>query len=170
MNAIGRARIALVAASLLIVAGLAGRAGRGLRPGRVLIQTYTPEHYAYRCAAEHDFEAFAATELEYRRQMGYPPYGSLVRIIVQGPEEDRTIDRIEKIAAALEPATFQRGASLLGPAPCPIAFIKKQHRRHLLIRADEGQTLEDLIEDLEPVLRSDRKVQVLVDRDPSSMM
>ncbi len=149
---------------------VAGRAGRGQRPGRVLIQTYTPDHYAYRTAAAHDFETFAETELEYRRHSGYPPFGSLVRVLVQGAEEDRVIERVEKVAQALMAAAMAHGVTVLGPAPCPLAFIKKQHRRHILLRADEGESLERLVDDVEAALRSDRKIQVLVDRDPSSMM
>ncbi len=70
-----------------LVAQVAGRTGRGDRPGRVLVQTYTPEHPAIQAAVRHDYEAFVASELPEREKYGVPPFGRLVRLIARGPEE-----------------------------------------------------------------------------------
>ncbi|MFT7617740.1 MAG: primosomal protein N' (replication factor Y) [Planctomycetota bacterium] len=149
---------------------VSGRAGRGTRPGRVLIQTYTPEHYAYRCASRHDFKSFAEEELPFRRDARYPPFGALLRLVIQGGDEAKVIERADRVAAALRPHCFALNVSLLGPSPCPLAFIRKQHRHHILLRADEGKHLESIFAEKLRDIRSDKKIQVLIDRDPTSMM
>ncbi len=149
---------------------VSGRAGRGTKPGRVLIQTYTPEHYAYKCAANHDFLSFAEKELPYRRDARYPPFGALLRLVIQGMDEKKVIERADKVADVLRPLCFTSNIALLGPSPCPLAFIRKQHRYHILLRADNGEQLEALFQENHRNIRSDKRIQVLIDRDPTSMM
>ena len=119
---------------------VSGRAGRGELPGRVLVQTYHPEHYAIQCAAEHDYFGFAAKELEYRRWMHYPPASVLVNLIVQG-------ESLAEVAAwanalgrwfAAKPLEQIR---VLGPAAAPIARIKRIYRFHFVLKADRREPL-----------------------------
>src|SRR6476659_471526 len=71
---------------------VAGRAGRGATPGKVVLQTYFPEHYAVQFAAQHDFRGFYEKELRYRSWMHYPPFGALANVLVRSPELDATLE------------------------------------------------------------------------------
>jgi len=119
---------------------VSGRAGRGDLPGKVIVQTYHPDHYAIQCAAHHDFHGFVERELKYRRWMHYPPYAALANLIIQSP-------RLEEAAgwsAALGHwfhSTQLDGVRVLGPATAPIARIKRINRFHLVLKAEKRQSL-----------------------------
>lgn len=153
-----------------LITQVAGRAGRGAKAGRVLVQTYMPDHYSLKCAAAHDIDGFAKIELDYRRESRYPPYGSLLRIVAQGEDEARVGKRCEEIVAAIGPLAEEAGMDVLGPAPCPIAMLQKRYRHHIVVRADLGKSLERLATAAADKLRSDKHVQILLDRDPIAMM
>jgi len=114
---------------------VAGRAGRGSLPGRVIIQTYHPEHYALMCAKDQDYEEFYRREINFRRSMHYPPFTALINICVRDKEFDKANSAATDLARELR--EFARDASLrvLGPAPAPIARIKNEHRFQILIKA-----------------------------------
>ncbi|HYC77540.1 MAG TPA: primosomal protein N' [Planctomycetota bacterium] len=149
---------------------VAGRAGRGDRPGRVLIQTYEPDHYALRCAVAHDHDRFAAEEMRYRRAAGYPPYAKLVRVVFEGVDDAR----VEATAAAVAARVAQQEAvqdgrvRLLGPAPCPIPRLQSRFRRHLMLKSVDDDALTSLL----PAASTggDAHVRLLVDRDPTGML
>ncbi len=123
-----------------LLAQVSGRAGRGTLPGRVVVQTYHPEHYAIQCAQAHDFRGFTTKELKYRKWMHYPPYGVLANILVRS-------ERMEEAAgwAAAMGRWFQSaelpGIRVLGPATAPIAKIKRVYRFHILIKAERREAL-----------------------------
>jgi primosomal protein N' (replication factor Y) (superfamily II helicase) len=114
---------------------VAGRAGRGNLPGRVIIQTYHPEHYALVCAKDQDYEEFYHREINFRRSMHYPPFTALINICVRDKEFEKANHAASDLARELR--EFARDASLrvLGPAPAPIARIKGDHRFQILIKA-----------------------------------
>jgi len=126
-----------------LIAQVAGRAGRGPRGGRVLVQTHSPQHHALTSAAAHDYEAFARRELETRRSPAYPPHVGLVNVVISDANERRVAD------AALEVAQWFRGlvraraggrVEVVGPAPAPLPRINRRWRWHLLLRsADRGE-------------------------------
>jgi primosomal protein N' (replication factor Y) len=153
-----------------ILCQVAGRTGRGDVPGRVIIQTYFPDHYAIRAAALHDHATFAEVELRHRKDSGYPPFGHMLRVVVQSskPEEAaREIRRLRDEAAEWGPVA--RGdLTIYGPAPCPIPLLKGQHRHHLLFRASEAGAITALVGLLPR--RSGRRLRILVDRDPVALM
>jgi len=127
---------------------VSGRAGRGELPGRVLVQTYHPEHYAIQCAATHDYTGFVAKELEFRRWMHYPPSSVLANIIVQG----RTLEEAAALAATLGRwfgSTHLDKVRVLGPAAAPIARLKRIYRFHFVLKAERrdvlGRTLRALL-------------------------
>ena len=97
-----------------LVAQVAGRTGRGDRLGRVLVQTYSPDHPAIRCAVEHDYEGFARGELPEREKYGVPPYGRLVRLIARGRQESAVQAYLDNLAAAFRQAA-DPSVRLLGP-------------------------------------------------------
>ncbi len=119
---------------------VAGRAGRDRAPGRVVVQTWSPEHYAIRPVARHDYESFYAEELGHRAALGYPPFGHLAFVLVSGAHESEAAEAAARLALAAEPPP---GVELLGPAPAPLPRLRGRHRFQLLLKgADEGAVRE----------------------------
>ncbi|MGC8489915.1 MAG: replication restart helicase PriA, partial [Clostridia bacterium] len=114
-----------------LVTQAAGRAGRGDEPGRVVIQTYNPEHYAIAAAAGQDFPHFYALEIPFRQALSYPPFGCLLLMEAAAEEEEearRLAERGAHEAAAPD-------ATILGPAPAPLERIRGRFRYHVLVKA-----------------------------------
>ncbi len=119
---------------------VSGRAGRGELPGQVLVQTYHPEHYAIQFAARHDFEGFAAKEMRFRKCMRYPPFAVLANVLIQSPKLEEAAGWASELGRWLSRQSLDR-VRVLGPATAPIARIKRIYRFHLLLKAEERQTL-----------------------------
>ncbi len=123
---------------------VAGRAGRGETPGRVLVQSYHPEHYAVQCAARHDYRGFVAKEMSFRRSLHYPPFSLLSNILVQGG----TMEEAAAWVAALG-RWFQRekpvGVKVLGPAAAPIVRLKRIWRFHLILKAERRGAISEAL-------------------------
>lgn len=118
-----------------LVAQVAGRAGRGSRPGTTIVQTFLPDHVAIAAAAAHDFERFAQVELEHRRQLGYPPFRRLLKLLVRGPQEVKVRDEAARVVDALKAAGLEGVAAVLGPAPSPRAYLAGKFRWQALVKA-----------------------------------
>jgi len=114
-----------------LISQVAGRAGRGELAGRIVVQTTAPGHPAVTRAAAHDFRGFAAAESRLRAELGYPPHGRLVRVLIEGEKEDEVLVQARRVAAA---ASTVPGIAVLGPAPAPIAMMRGRHRHHVLIK------------------------------------
>jgi primosomal protein N' (replication factor Y) len=127
---------------------VAGRAGRGLLGGRVVLQTYAPEHYAIRAAAEHNFDAFYAEELRNRKDIGYPPFSRLARLEVRAESSDKARTEGERLRRLLEGRITEAGlarTSLIGPAPCFYPRREGLYRWHILVRGpNPAAVLADL--------------------------
>lgn len=153
---------------------VAGRTGRGDRGGKVLVQTYTPEHFAIEAASHHDFEKFAALELEQRKKYAYPPHGRVARIIIRGSNENQTEAFAESLAERLEAVRTLKGAEvrILGPAPPPMSRLRGKFRFHILMQCGDASVLGAVIrrvrEDIKPPAKTD--IQYVVDIDPMDMM
>ena len=145
---------------------LAGRSGRD-RDGRVLIQTFDPDARPVRLAAHHAVEEFLASELERRRELTYPPYCHLVRLLVAGPERDAPQTALAEIRDTLQQAS---GSTILGPAPLP--RIRRRHRAQLVAKTDSPRALarvaRDVLSAAAPALRRDG-LSAAVDVDPQSL-
>jgi primosomal protein N' (replication factor Y) len=123
---------------------VAGRAGRGLLGGRVVIQTYHPDHYAVVAASEHDYEAFAQQELVFRREQGYPPYSRLAKLIYEDTDYFRARAEAEGMAGGLRVALARDGlpvANLVGPAPPFFARLRGRYRWQILVRHPDPPAL-----------------------------
>lgn len=157
-----------------LVTQVAGRTGRGNRGGRVIVQTYSPEHPAIQAASRHDYEQFAATEMVHRRKFNYPPLGSVGRIIVRGVVEDVTEAVAEALVSRLEAARDALGVEvrILGPAPPPISKLRGKYRFHLLLQsatpAELGETIRRATDSFTIPEKDD--VQFVVDIDPIDML
>ncbi|VEP12923.1 Primosomal protein N' [Hyella patelloides LEGE 07179] len=118
---------------------VAGRAGRGDEPGKVIIQTYSPEHPVIRTVKHHDYASFSTTELEQRQALSYPPYGSLILIRLSSIEESE----VQKNASAIADACIDlldESWSVLGPAPASIMKVARRYRWQILLKNTETQT------------------------------
>ncbi|HEX6765350.1 MAG TPA: primosomal protein N', partial [Polyangiaceae bacterium] len=147
---------------------VAGRAGRGARSGRVLIQTYQPTHPAIQLAAAHDAKGFAEAELRARRELRYPPYSRLALVRFDAVEERVAREAAERLAAVAR-TWAEDSVEILGPAPAPLARLRNRYRFRFLARSADRTRLRLV---LLSVARSpvDRRVRVAIDVDPVSML
>ena len=122
---------------------VAGRAGRGILGGRVIVQTYTPEHYAIRAAAGHNYAAFYELEMSYRRQLGYPPALRLAKVVAVDENPRRCRQAAEAVAGLLAERIAGRDgeASLIGPVPCFFARHRRRSRWQVIVRASDPAAL-----------------------------
>jgi primosomal protein N' (replication factor Y) len=152
---------------------VAGRAGRGERPGRVLIQTFVPGHEAVTCARDHDYARFFAVEREARLDGGYPPFGRLALLRVDGTDEAEVIRVAGQLGEALEAAARgapeEAGVRVLGPAEAPIGRLRGRTRWQLLVRVDAPQRLHALLSIVARVPLSP-SVRASIDVDPMSTL
>ena len=153
-----------------LVAQVAGRAGRGLKGGRVYVQTRLPDHHAIRAAAAHSVAQFAAAELPLRvaPHPAYPPHVALARFVASHEDPGRAQRAAERVATWLIRANVERlsGAlSVLGPAPCPIERLKGRWRWHVLVKAAEPRAIGRVVRALGARARG-----LVVDRDPVSLL
>ena len=118
-----------------LVTQVAGRAGRASKPGRVLVQTYQPDHYSLTTSQEHDFATFFDKEMAFRRDQDYPPYTHLIRMVVTGPDEPQVMQTIAAIAELLRQHKFS--GEVLGPAPAPLAKLRGQFRHHIVLKGND---------------------------------
>jgi len=152
-----------------LLAQVAGRAGRGDIKGRVVIQTYWPDHPAIRSAAFHDPESFYLDEAITRKELRYPPFGRLANVVVSGVDEAAVKRSAEILAAALKASAGEK-IEVLGPCTAPLARVKRQHRWHVLVRGARDTSLSSLVcEALEEVPRADG-VSLAPDIDPADLL
>ncbi|MDE0738412.1 MAG: primosomal protein N' [Planctomycetota bacterium] len=173
---------------------VSGRAGRGEERGLAIIQTFSPGHYAIACAANGEDEEFCRKELEYRKTLGYPPFGRLVKILLSGKQEEAVCEEASRIAELLREAAAP-GASktnkdqgglfdlkktgtgavasrprILGPAPAPLTRLQGKFRIQILIKSPTSAVNQQLLERVEGKLKPRRGVDLLLDVDPQSML
>ena len=158
-----------------LIAQVAGRAGRGPDGGRVLVQTRSPNHYALEAAARHDFETFAARELEARRSPPYPPHVCLVNVVVSGLDERQVSKGAADIASWLRGLVRKRAAGaldVLGPAPAPLARIKRRWRWHVFYRGENKSIVDRVTRYAANRVphRESSQLRVVFDRDPVSVL
>jgi primosomal protein N' (replication factor Y) (superfamily II helicase) len=119
---------------------VSGRAGRGVLPGRVVVQTYHPDHYAILAASTHDYAGFVARELKYRRWMHYPPFGVLANLLIQSKRMEEAAGWAATLGKWFEKSKPE-GVRVLGPCTAPIARIKQTYRFHLILKASSRKAL-----------------------------
>jgi primosomal protein N' (replication factor Y) len=157
---------------------VAGRAGRGEKPGRVILQTYMPGHHAIGAAAAHDYEGFWRGEAERRRALRYPPAARLANVVVSGRSAEAVAEGAERAAEQARGTTAagpgsrrEREIEVVGPAPCPLERLRGRWRWHFLLKATTPGPLERALTDL---ARSGGELaggaRLELDRDPVSLL
>ncbi len=150
---------------------VAGRAGRGQSPGKVVLQTYFPDHYAVQYAAQHDFAGFYDKELRFRSWMHYPPYSSLANVLVRSNKLDEALQWSGKLGKWFE-KTRHDGVRVLGPAAAPIMRLKQDYRYHFVLKSPSREKLNTTLRAMLAYAVSQKipRTQVIVDVDAVWLM
>jgi primosomal protein N' (replication factor Y) len=146
---------------------VAGRAGRHHLPGKVIIQTYNPEHYAIKAAAKHDYELFYRRELEHRRELMYPPFTRLISVTVTAAEEAKAVKLIDQLAGML---TARLKEGVLGPAAAPISRLRGEWRYHLLLKGLELEGMRRAVNEVLSKAVIPEGVKLAIDVEPLSLL
>jgi len=151
---------------------VAGRAGRGRSPGRVVLQTWSPDHYAIRPVTKHDYEGFYAEEIQHRAALDYPPFGHLAQVRVSAPVEAHARDAAAQLARiARATGLAEPPGEVLGPAPAAIARLRGRYRFHLLLKHRDAVRLREGARALvEAGRRLPSTVRSSVDLNPIDML
>jgi primosomal protein N' (replication factor Y) len=157
--------------SFTLLTQVAGRAGRGGKSGRVLIQTYSPDHYVLSAAARHDYLGFYEQETGIRRELSYPPFGYLANCVLAGNDRQKVAEAAEGLAAELERRNGNPAVEILGPAPCPLSRLRGKWRFQILLKAAERRPLRRLLARIGPLrAKVSRGVSLMLDVDPLDML
>jgi primosomal protein N' (replication factor Y) len=151
---------------------VAGRAGRGSLPGRVLIQTYYPEHYALRHAVGQDFDGFYTEEMRYRERLGYPPYFVLASIMFVHGDLNYASKSASIFRDSLDRANKDSSLRILGPAQASVARIKNKYRQQIIVKSQNRRSLREMIDnalDEAETRGCDRRI-MNVEIDPVNLM
>ena len=146
---------------------VSGRAGRGDKPGRVLVQTHEPGARVIQALVSGDAEGFYAAETDARREAGMPPFGRLAAIIVSSEDQAEAMETARMIGRA---APTHENMAVFGPAPAPLAMLRGRHRYRLLVHAARSVPVQDIIRDWLGALSWRASVRVSVDVDPYSFL
>ncbi len=158
-----------------LLSQVAGRAGRGARGGRVIIQTRLPAHHALRHAAAHAYQAFVDEELPARVKPAYPPVIRLANLLCSGDDESATARLAEELAGWMQALVVRRGAAgvtVVGPAPCPIDRLKDRWRWHVLLKAEHSGSLTRVLRFLATRFEVPprHRLRLTIDRNPVSLL
>jgi primosomal protein N' (replication factor Y) len=150
---------------------VAGRAGRGQKLGKVVLQTYFPDHYAVQYAAQHDFAGFYEKELRFRSWMHYPPYSAIANVLVRSGKLDEVLRWSGILGQWFEKARHE-GVRVLGPAAAPILRLKEDYRYHFVLKSASREKLNALLRAMlaHAIQQKIPRTQVIVDVDAVWMM
>jgi primosomal protein N' (replication factor Y) len=150
---------------------VAGRAGRGQSPGKVVLQTYFQEHYAVQFAAQHDFAGFYEKELQFRAWMHYPPYSAIANVLIRSEKLDDALTWSGELGRWFE-KTRHEGIRVLGPAAAPITRLKRDYRYHFILKSPSREKMNALLRAMlaEAAARKIPRTQVIVDVDAVWLM
>lgn len=154
-----------------LITQVAGRGGRGEAPGKVIIQTFNPQHYALKHAQNHDYKAFYEEEIDFRKALQYPPFGRIINLRLSSIKKDALIEeahRLGKMAKKLS-AHYGNTAEIIGPAESPLAKIRGRFRWQMLIKGKDINALHQIAREI--INRNkNSQVKITVDVDPESFM
>ncbi len=152
-----------------LVAQVAGRTGRGDRPGKVYVQTFSPDVPAIHFARHHDYLGFVEGELRMREQQHLPPFGRLVRLIARGPDPGATQGYLDELALALREAAPPE-VRVIGAFPAPVEKIRNLYRFQIRLSAPGPKPLQTLVQTVPPAMPPPSGIELAIDVDPLSML
>ncbi|MDI6743309.1 MAG: primosomal protein N' [Smithella sp.] len=154
-----------------LITQVAGRGGRGDSPGKVIIQTFNPEHYALKHAQTHDFNAFYKEEVEFRRALRYPPFGRIINLRFSSIKKEILVEEAKRLGniARKIAEKVSRKVEIIGPAESPLAKIRGRHRWQMLIKGEDINHLHQIAAQIIQKNTSNQ-VKITADVDPESFM
>jgi len=161
-----------------ILSQVAGRAGRGEQRGKVIVQTFNPDHYAIVTARDHDYASFFQRERELREQLGYPPFSYLACLRLQGNNSETTANMSQRVARGARGVLERwpkRGSEIqvLGPAEAPLAKLRGKYRWQILVKCKRAELLHYFLREMDALTRKVLRgsgVSLIVDVDPYQML
>ncbi len=155
-----------------LITQAAGRAGRGVAAGEVIIQTMNPHHYSIRHSRIHDYDGFYSEEVAYRTELRYPPVGRIIKLEVKSPNESSAGEAVKTAQNRIRSLMQGKEVILLGPAPAPIAKVRGQYRFQLLLLSQKRDVIRFLVSEARSAVEEKygRKCKVIVDVDPVNLM
>jgi len=150
---------------------VAGRSGRGNTPGKVIIQTFNPEHYALRHARNHDYKSFYAEEIDHRKSLQYPPFGRIINIRLSSTNKEALDEATTDAGKLARKLSGKRGnaAEIIGPAESPLARIQGRFRKQLLILGRDIKILHAIAKEIFETC-ANSTVKITIDVDPENFM
>jgi primosomal protein N' (replication factor Y) len=155
-----------------LITQVAGRAGRGDSPGRVVLQTFMPDDPTIRAAIMQDYVGFARTELGHRKEVDLPPYSRMVRIVLRDQEQEKLLKHSEDLAADILEAAAPEGDAvrIKGPMPCPITRIAGYFRNQIVMHSPDAGRLQRILSRVREKGGLARTERIAVDVDPVSLL
>ena len=161
-----------------LLAQVAGRAGRGDRPGRVILQTYNPDHFSIEAARQQDFLSFYHQEIGFRNALKYPPFARVIQLKISGKDSRETRKHADILgdrcrSLKMNDSAAYQSVDIMGPIEASLTRIAQRYRRQILLKGSDTKMLHHFINQLmsaHPVLFNNRQVKVAVDVDPFFMM
>lgn len=147
---------------------VAGRAGRGEKAGRVIIQTYNPDHFSLKCAVNHDFETFFNVEIENRKLMNYPPFSNLMHIVFVSENESLLEKSLLGINNKIKNYIKNENVVIIGPSPCHILKVKDKYRWHIILKG-EIHSIKHQVLDLLQKNMQNKDIGFMIDIDPYTL-
>ena len=170
-NALGLPDFRAAERTFQLLTQVAGRAGRGQSPGKVVLQTYFPDHYAVQFAAHHDFAGFYDKELQFRSWMHYPPYSAIANVVIRSEKLDDALTWSGELGRWFE-KTRHEGIRVLGPAAAPILRLKRDYRYHFILKSPSRERMNTLLRAMlaAAAARKIPRTQIIVDVDAVWLM
>ena len=158
-----------------LLSQVAGRSGRGDDPGTVIVQTYSPDHYAIQHLLANDYQTFFAAEIAFRRELNYPPFSRLIKLRLDGPKVDEVKEGAKSLAKKLRTkqannAKYREHVEVLGPAPAPIEKLRNRYRWQLLLKGKQASSLLEFANEARDAWGKSRTIRLHIDVDPYSML
>jgi primosomal protein N' (replication factor Y) len=154
-----------------LITQVAGRGGRGDTPGKVIIQTFNPDHYALRHARNHDYKSFYTEEIDFRKALQYPPFGRIISLRLSSIKKDALIEEAHRLGKLAKKLSARHGniAEIIGPAESPLAKIRGRFRYQMLIKGQDINVLHQIAQELLQK-SANNMVKITADVDPESFM
>ena len=160
-----------------LITQLCGRAGRGDKQGTAVVQTYQPDHYAIKAAQNQDYDSFYKNEIEFRKNVKYPPFCEIINIVFTGADENEMLQFADGIKPLLTEAVRKYDErknyiSMYGPMPCSVSKIKDKHRIHITVKCKSADSIRNSLGEALSVLMKNAKkdISVYVDVNPVSFI
>ena len=161
-----------------MLAQVAGRAGRGDRPGKVILQTYNPDHFSIVCAKNQDVRSFYKQELAFRKELAYPPFSRMIQVVISSKDKAsgiRQVNALEKLCLLTlqSHGSFKSNVAVMGPVEAPFSKIASHYRWHMLFKSSKATLLHAFAHKIffaNPAMLNHRAVKITIDVDPIFMM